>query len=97
MTLDQIPGGESVFMDSNIFIYHFTGVSDRCTEFLMRCEQGDLNGVTSVSVLPEVLHRLMMVEVVKRNIFDPPNLDEPEPKRYPITGSTRIDTIEFYH
>lgn len=74
MTIDNIPKGESVFIDSNIFIYHFTGVADQCTEFLRRCEKSDLNGVTSVNVILEVLHRLMMVEVVKKNILNPPNL-----------------------
>ena len=74
MLLDQIPADESSFIDSNIFIYHFTGVSDQCTKFLMRCEQGELNGVTSVTVLLEVLHRLMMIEVVKKNILNSPNL-----------------------
>jgi len=74
MTLEEIPTGESVFIDSNIFIYHFTGVSEQCSNFLTRCEEKDLNGITSVNVILEVLHRLMMIEVVKKNIFNPPNL-----------------------
>jgi len=72
--LPEIPSGVTVFIDSNIFIYHFTGASDQCSEFLTRCEESDLEGITSVNVVLEVLHRLMMVEVVKKNILEPPNL-----------------------
>ena len=66
MLLDQIAAGSRVFIDSTIFIYHFTGASADCKQFLERCEGGDLKGVTSVVVLAEVAHRLMMVEAVSR-------------------------------
>jgi len=74
MRLDEIKEGSEVFIDANIFIYHFTGVSDECCDFLTRCEQGDLTAITSVNVLLEVLHRLMMVEAVKKNLVKPPNI-----------------------
>ena len=60
MKLDEIEGSSEVFIDANIFIYHFTGVGDQCSDFLNRCEQGDLIATTSVNVLLEVLHRLMI-------------------------------------
>jgi len=60
MKLDEIKTGSEVFVDSNIFIYHFTGVSDECGNFLNRCEQGDLTAITSVNVILEVLHRLII-------------------------------------
>jgi len=74
MKLDEIKAGSEVFIDANIFIYHFTGVSDECCDFLNRCEQGDLTAITSVNVILEVLHRLMMVEAVKKNLVKPPNI-----------------------
>jgi len=74
MKLDEIKTGSEVFVDSNIFIYHFTGVSDECGNFLNRCEQGDLTAITSVNVILEVLHRLMMVEAVKKKLVKPPNI-----------------------
>ncbi len=55
MTRDDLPRATSIFIDANIFIYHFTGASGECTRFLARCEAGELAGVTSVSVLLEVL------------------------------------------
>ena len=74
MKLDEIKTGSEVFIDANIFIYHFTGVSDECSDFLNRCEQGDLSALTSVNVILEVLHRLMMVEAVKKKMVKPPNI-----------------------
>lgn len=74
MSLDKVDSGSKVFIDANIFIYHFTGLSSECSNFLGRCEQGDLEGVTSVNVILEVLHRLMMVEAVKKRLVTPPNI-----------------------
>jgi len=74
MKLEQIEPLSEVFIDANIFIYHFTGGSEDCSKFLSRCEEGDLIGLTSVNILLEVLHRLMMVEAVKKNLIKPPGL-----------------------
>lgn len=74
MRLDDLPPATSVFIDANIFIYHFTAASEECTRFLARCEAGELVGLTSVSVLLEVLHRLMMLEAVRSGAIRPPNV-----------------------
>ncbi len=74
MKLTEIKAGSEIFVDSNIFIYHFTGVSDECSDFLGRCERGKLIAMTSVNVILEVLHRLMMVEAVRKNLVKPPNV-----------------------
>lgn len=74
MNLDQIKSRTKIFIDANIFIYHFTGVSDQCSAFLKRCETKELKPYTSVNVILEVLHRLMMIEVVRKNLLQPPNI-----------------------
>ena len=74
MKLTEIKTGSEVFVDSNIFIYHFTGVSEECSDFLGRCERGKLIAMTSVNVILETLHRLMMVEAVRKNLVKPPNV-----------------------
>jgi predicted nucleic acid-binding protein len=68
-----LPSSERIFIDANIFIYHFTGVSPQCSQLLERCEQQDLLGVTSVNILLEVLHRLMMIEAVVKELITPGN------------------------
>lgn len=74
MTLSSIAPGANIFIDSNIFIYHFTGVSYECSDFLDRCEKGDISGITTVNVLLEVLHRLMMIEAVEKGLVSSPNI-----------------------
>jgi len=42
MKLSEIESGESVFIDANIFIYHFTGISEESSFFLKQCEEREL-------------------------------------------------------
>jgi predicted nucleic acid-binding protein len=66
MSLDDILAGDVVFVDANIFTFHFQphptwGAS--CTRFLQRIENQELDGFTTIPVLGEVAHRLMTIEV----------------------------------
>jgi predicted nucleic acid-binding protein len=65
--LATLPSGTRIFIDANIFIYHFTQgpLTTACTAFLQRIEADDLHGVTSVVVLAEVAHRLMILEAIR--------------------------------
>lgn len=65
MVLSDIPPGSSVFVDANIFIYHFAGQSDDCSAFLARIETGELRGATGHVTLLEVARRLMALEAVE--------------------------------
>jgi predicted nucleic acid-binding protein len=83
MKLKDISPGSDIFIDANIFIYHFTGNSAECSEFLTRCEGGELNGVTSTIVTAEVMHQLMLAEAGSKNLANAPHIlkkltDEPE-------------------
>ena len=81
LPLTKLPTGERVFIDANIFIYHFTGLSQQCSSFLERCERGELWGVTAVHILLEVLHRLMMIEAVTKKLVTPGNIAKKLRKR----------------
>jgi len=72
---------QTIFIDANIFIYHFTGLSQECSSFLERCERGGLWGVTAVHILLEVLHRLMMIEAVARGVVTSGNVAKKLRKR----------------
>ena len=87
MRLDDLQSETTVFIDANIFIYHFTGASEECTRFLRRCEAGELIASTSVSVLLEVLHRLMMVEAVRSGAIRPPKVLEKLRRRPEVVRS----------
>lgn len=72
-TLEQVERGSRVFIDASIFIYHFTGTSPDCRRFLETCERGQVEGLTSVTALAEVAHRLMMIEAVAKGLISPGN------------------------
>jgi predicted nucleic acid-binding protein len=65
MTLDQVPSGSHVFVDSNILVYHFQphpGFGPMCHRLLERIERQDIEGYTSANLLGEMGHRLMVIE-----------------------------------
>jgi len=72
--LGELTAEQTIFVDANIFIYHFTALSQQCSDFLARCERAELWGVTGIHVLLEVLHRLMMVEAVNKGLITPGNV-----------------------
>jgi predicted nucleic acid-binding protein len=72
-TLERIPDGARIFVDSVIFIYHFTGLSNHCRTLIQRCEYGAVRGITSTLVLAEVTHRLMLIEATAKRLITPGN------------------------
>lgn len=74
MNFDELLAGDQIFLDANIFIYHFLGSSAECRQLLSRCHQGELKGLTASFVLAEVAHRLMVAEAVARGLISPPQL-----------------------
>jgi predicted nucleic acid-binding protein len=67
-TLKEIEAGAAVFIDANIFLYHYAGISEDCTEFLGRCASGELKGTTAAHLVAEVLHRAMIMEAMAKNL-----------------------------
>ncbi len=68
MTLAELRDGDTVFIDANLFIYHFGGRSAECKAFLERCARREVQGYTSTLVLAEVLHRLMVAEAIAKGL-----------------------------
>jgi len=65
----DIPDGTSVFIDANIFIYDILNVPeyvDSCSFFLKRVEAGSIDGFTSLLVISEVIHKLMLSELIEK-------------------------------
>jgi len=68
MKLEDLPGGAPIFVDANIFIYHFSGISLECRAFLQRCESRQVEAFTGVHIVLEVMHRLMMLEALQKGL-----------------------------
>jgi len=64
--LADFPSGGSLFFDANCLLYHFLNTRPICTHTLHRAEIGDIRALTSVSVLGEVRHRLLVLEASGR-------------------------------
>jgi len=70
--LTNIPDQSDVFVDANIFVYAFTGMSRDCKEFLARCARQDVFGITSYDTINEVTHRLMVNEAYEKGLISKP-------------------------
>ena len=65
MQFANLLNGDSVFVDANTFVYHFSRhpqLEAPCTQLLMRIDRGELLGFTSTHMLAEAAHRLMSLE-----------------------------------
>lgn len=59
----------TIFIDANIFIYYVTEhprFANLCEKFILDVEKRKIIGVTSIFVLNEVLHKMMVLEVCKK-------------------------------
>jgi predicted nucleic acid-binding protein len=69
MTFADVPTGQSIFVDANIFLYYFRPdpvLAPPYDQLLQRIENGDIQGFTSAHVLNEMVHRLMTEEAHQR-------------------------------
>ena len=65
MIFDDLQAGETVFVDANTLIYHFTNhpkYGGACTRLIERIEFKELQGFTSSNCLADVAHRIMTIE-----------------------------------
>ncbi|HVB22109.1 MAG TPA: type II toxin-antitoxin system VapC family toxin [Ktedonobacteraceae bacterium] len=78
--LKDLPHGTEVFVDTNIFHYHFERRSDTCTAFLLRVAQREITAYVNVQILSDLLHKLMLAEAVNRHYVN--DDDAGQLKRY---------------
>jgi predicted nucleic acid-binding protein len=69
MRHESLAEGTRIFVDANIFIYHFSGASLECQVFFQRCESGQLEAYTGAHIVLEVAHRLMMLEALQKGLI----------------------------
>jgi predicted nucleic acid-binding protein len=67
MIFTDLVAGESVFVDANTLVYHFTHhprFGPPCTALLERIERQEISGCTATHVLSEASHRMMTLEAI---------------------------------
>jgi predicted nucleic acid-binding protein len=69
MTFADLVPGDVVFVDANVFIYHFAPdpvLQAPCGQFLQRIENQEIHASTSTHVVAEAAHRLLTLEARTR-------------------------------
>ena len=67
--IENLPAGAHLFIDANIFIYAFLGHSNQCRDLLGRCATEQVLGTTSLDVINEVTHRMMLAEALSTGVI----------------------------
>jgi predicted nucleic acid-binding protein len=65
MTFADLPAQATVFLDTNVFVYHFSNhpsLFRPCRDLLKRVEDGEVGGVITTHQLSDLAHRLMTIE-----------------------------------
>ena len=69
MNLADLPSKSRVFVDANVIALHMIqsgDLADACTSFLSRLRKDQMEAFTSVMVVAEVIHRVMVGEAIER-------------------------------
>ncbi len=67
-SLDSLAPQSKIFIDTNIFLYgalDYTKYRAKCRAFLQNVESGTYFAATSVHVLNEIVHKLILAETTK--------------------------------
>lgn len=91
MTLAQVPKGDILLIDANIFIYAALGKSRQCERLVERCAAGEVFATITSHILAEVTHRLMMAEARENGWIGRSN-----PARNLAEQPERIKTLSRY-
>src|SRR5437762_4634371 len=67
--IENLPAGTGLFLDANIFVYAFLGHSNECQGLLGRCATEQVLGITTLDVVNEVTHRMMLAEGVGKGVI----------------------------
>ena len=76
--LAGLPAGTLVLIDANIFVYAFRELSTECERFLERCRAQQVFGATTLEVVNDVCHRLMLAEALDEGVIGRPRPRWPE-------------------
>ncbi len=86
--LPSVPDGTDLFIDANVFIYALLKKSAECTAILARCAREEITGITSLDVVNDVTHRLMLAEAVSKGEITKESVNDLKRKHSVIAGLT---------
>jgi predicted nucleic acid-binding protein len=65
----ELPATSNVLVDANIFINALNRTSQQCMQLLTQCVSEKFSGMTTIEVVNETCHRLMLLEAVGTNVI----------------------------
>ena len=86
--LPTLPSRAEVLLDSNVLAYALLGRSPQCAQLLRRCLNRDVSGFTTIEILSEVCHRLMLFEAFGKGLINRQNASSLKGKRAAIATLT---------
>jgi predicted nucleic acid-binding protein len=69
----SVKSGDEILIDANVLVYALLGSSPDCVAFIDRCLKSDLHAYTTIDVLADVCHRLMVTEAHMRGLVQRAN------------------------
>src|SRR5690242_20344541 len=97
MSLSTLPAGSEVLFDANVLIYGLVRRSWQCEAAMRRCLAGDISGFTTVDVLADVSHRLMLHEAFNKGLISRQNAASLKGRPAIVTGLSEywalLDTV----
>jgi predicted nucleic acid-binding protein len=61
-SIPSLPAGKDVLLDANVLIYGLRGQSPQCLALLTRCATEEVIGITTIDIITDVCHKLMLAE-----------------------------------
>ena len=98
MNLRDIVNGSTVLIDTNVLLYARNRRSPLCRELLLRCEQGAVNGVITLTTLAEFSHRCMIQEAQGNGLVGSNRADQGSSSsvvRVSVNGECNVDEGGF--
>jgi predicted nucleic acid-binding protein len=91
-SLLNLPSGTDVLLDANILIYALGGRSQQCLGLLNRCAVEDVTGITTIEVVGDVCHRLMLAEAFATGAITKETAKQLKARPQVISGLTKYWT-----
>lgn len=69
LSLDAVPDGSRILIDTDVWLYLFTGNSPECVRLGARCNEGAIQAYITTIVVGEFCHHAMMLEARQKGIL----------------------------
>lgn len=92
-SLKSIPNDSDVLLDANIIIYAFARKSSECLDLLRRCANEEVVGITTLEVVNEATHKLMLAEALEKGFITKDNASQLKKQRTKIPLLTKYWTL----